>query len=55
MEVNRIRVPTLGSWKACVPVPFCRLTPLTTSVICSWVRQEHTLVCGAFTVFVNDS
>ena len=26
---------------------------MITSLICSWLRQEHTLVCGAFTVFFS--
>src|SRR6266481_3123368 len=29
-------------------VPFCRLARLITSLICSWLRQEHTLVRRAF-------
>ena len=28
---------------------------LMTSLICSWFWQEHTLVCRAFTAFVNDN
>src|SRR6266849_7864281 len=27
MEINRLRVATLDSWKTCAPVSFCRLTP----------------------------
>jgi hypothetical protein len=31
------------------------LTPPNNTLICSWLRQEHTLVRRAFTVFVNDN
>jgi hypothetical protein len=54
MEVNRVRVATLDSWETYAPVPFCRLTPPITSLICSWFREEHTLVRIAFTAFVKD-
>jgi hypothetical protein len=55
MEVNRFRVPTLDSWETCAPVPFCHLTPPNNAFICSRLRQEHTLVRRAFTVFVNNN
>jgi hypothetical protein len=54
LEVNRFQLATLDSWETCAPVPFCRLTP-PNNLICSWLRQEHTLVCRVFAAFVNDN
>jgi hypothetical protein len=54
MEINRFRVATLGSWETCARL-ILPLTPPNTSLICSWLRQEHTLVRRAFAVFVNDN
>jgi hypothetical protein len=55
MEVNRFRLATLDPWETCVPFPFRRLTPPNNILICSWLRQEHTLVRRAFTIIVNDN
>ena len=52
--VNRFRVATLDSWETYAPVPFCYLMRQITSLICSWLRQEHSLVRTAFTVIVNE-
>ena len=57
MENNKFRVglATLGSWETCVSFPLCHLTHLITSFICSWIRQERTLVRRAFAIIVNDN
>src|SRR6267154_4477707 len=51
MEVNGFRVTTLDSWETCAAVPFCHPTYPITSFLCSWLRQERTLVRGAFAFF----
>ena len=38
-----------------VPCPILPPDVPITSFICSWLRQEHTLVRRAFTVLVNDN
>ena len=50
MEVNGLRVATLDSWKTCA-LSHSAARRLMMVLICSWLRQERTLVRRAFAFF----